>query len=126
MSHFDEELEIEVTVSQTLTKTDSVWTANWHEVTERDYDATAGGYVYTAWREHDDDIDVLFRQQHRLPLDIIRDCEKICEQLKRDGHSVYAGIRIADLSIDCDDWEEAKDCAENANVNKNDDLIEFL
>ena len=124
MSHFDEELEIEVTVSQTLTKTDSVWTANTHEVIDRDYDATAGGYVYTAFREPDDDPDVLFRQQHRLPLDIIRDCEKICEQLKRDGHRVYAGIRIADLSIDCDDWEEVKEC--NANINKNDDLIDFL
>ena len=102
----NEELEIEVTVSQTLVKTTSVFAANTHVCVDRDYDATAGGYVYTACRECDDDVVKLFHQQYRTPLEIIQSCEKICEQLKRDGHRVYAGIRIADLSIDCDDWNE--------------------
>ena len=35
MSHFEEELEIEVTVSQTLTKTETVWTPNYHVETDR-------------------------------------------------------------------------------------------
>ena len=119
MSHFEEELEIEVTVSQTLTKTETVWTPNYHVETDRDYDATTGSYEYTASREPNDDIDELFRQQYRMPLEIIRCCKKICEQLEKDGHCVYAGIRIPDLSLDCDGWDEEEN-------NKNDDLIEFL
>ena len=119
MSHFEEELEIEVTASQTLTKTETVWTPNYHVETDRDYDATTGSYEYTASREPDDDIDELFRQQYRTPLEIIRCCKKICEQLEKDGHCVYAGIRIPDLSLDCDGWDEEEN-------NNNDDLIEFL
>ena len=37
------ENEFEVTVSQTLVKTTSVFTDNVHQCVERDYDATAGG-----------------------------------------------------------------------------------
>ena len=131
MSHFEEELEIEVSASQTLTKTATVWTPNYHEVTDRDYDPTIGRYVYTAYHEPNDDIDVLFRQQYRLPTDIIRDCQKICKQLMKDGQPVYAGISILELSLDCDGWEEEQprqnaDRTETENVNKNNDLIEFL
>ena len=104
----EEELEVEVTVSQTLVKTATVFASNTHTCVDRDYDATAGGYVYTESRECDDDPNELFREQYRTPLEIIQSCEKICEQLKRDGHRVYAGIRIYDLSLDCDDWEEGE------------------
>ena len=52
------ENEFEVTVSQTLVKTTSVFTDNVHQCVERDYDATAGGYAYTSSVEPDSTITI--------------------------------------------------------------------
>ena len=91
------ENEFEVTVSQTLVKTTSVFTDNVHQCVERDYDATAGGYAY---------LSELFSEQQRSALEIIQCCEQICKQLLSEGRRRCAKVDLADLRHDCEYWEE--------------------
>ncbi len=102
------ENEFEVTVRQTLAKTTSVFTDAVHQCVERDYDATAGGYTYTSFAEPDCDLGELFAEQQRSALEIIRDCEKIANQLIKDGKHFYAGVSLNRLLDSCAGWEETE------------------
>ena len=102
------ENEFEVTVRQTLVKTTSVFTDAVHECVERDYDATTGRYEYTSSAEPDCDLEELFAEQQRSPLEIIRCCEQICKQLLSEGRRRCAKVDLADLRIDCENWEEER------------------
>ena len=100
------EEEFEVSVTEKLIKTTSVFTSNVHTCVDRDYDAATGRYEYTSAVEPDGDLKEVFEQQQRSALKIIECCEKLCAQLLKDGKRIYAGIRIADLHYDCSDWEQ--------------------
>ena len=102
------ENEFEVTVRQTLAKTTSVYTDAVHQCVERDYDATTGGYAYTSFAEPDCDLGELFAEQQRSALEIIRDCEKIANQLIKDGKYFYAGVSLNRLLDSCAGWEETE------------------
>ena len=102
------ENEFEVTVRQTLVKTTSVFTETVHQCVERDYDATAGGYAYTSFVEPDENLETLFGEQQRSALEIIRDCEKIANQLIKDGKHFYAGVCLNRLLDSCAGWEETE------------------
>ena len=102
------ENEFEVTVRQTLVETKSVFTDDVHQCVERDYDATAGGYAYTSFAEPDCDLGELFAEQQRSALEIIRCCEQICKELLSEGRRRCAKVDLADLRIDCENWEEER------------------
>ena len=102
------ENEFEVTVRQTLVKTTSVFTDAVHECVERDYDATTGRYEYASSVEPDCDLEELFAEQQRSPLEIIRCCEQICKELLSEGRRRCAKVDLADLRIDCEYWEEER------------------
>ena len=102
------ENEFEVTVSQTLVKTTSVFTDNVHQCVERDYDATAGGYAYTSSVEPDCDLSELFSEQQRSALEIIQCCEQICKQLLSEGRRRCAKVDLSELYHDCEGWENEK------------------
>ena len=95
-----------MTVRQTLVKTTSVFTDAVHQCVERDYDATVGGYAYTSFAEPDCDLGELFAEQQRAALEIIRECEKIVNQLIKDGKHFYAGVSLNRLLDSCVGWEE--------------------
>ena len=102
------ENEFEVTVRQTLVKTKSVFTESVHQCVERDYAETAGGYAYTSFAEPDCDLGELFAEQQRSALEIIRECEKIVNQLIKDGKLSYAGVSLNRLLDSCVGWEEVE------------------
>ena len=102
------ENEFEVTVRQTLVKTTSVFTEAVHQCVERDYDATASSYAYTSFAEPDCDLGELFAEQQRSALEIIRECEKIVNQLIKDGKLSYAGVSLNRLLDSCVGWEEVE------------------
>ena len=102
------ENEFEVTVRQTLVKTTSVFTDAVHDCVERDYDATTGRYEYSSSAEPDCDLEELFAEQQRSPLEIIRCCEQICKQLLSEGRRRCAKVDLAELRIDCENWEEER------------------
>ena len=102
------ENEFEVTVRQTLVKTTSVFTEAVHQCVERDYDATTSGYAYTSFAEPDCDLGELFAEQQRSALEIIRECEKIVNQLIKDGKLSYAGVSLNRLLDSCVGWEEVE------------------
>ena len=72
----------------------------------RDYDATTGRYEYSSSAEPDCDLEELFAEQQRSPLEIIRCCEQICKQLLSEGRRRCAKVDLAELRQDCEYWEE--------------------
>ena len=51
-------------------------------------------------------MEAAYREQEYTPSEIMAKCQKVCQQLKRDGHRWYAGVNIEQLADSCDGWEE--------------------
>jgi len=97
--------EIDVTVKTTLIKETVIETSEGHMVCESEIepDATRS---HVSFFEPDVDLKETFLNAHRRPIQIIRDCEKICKALLADGKRFFACIYIPTLINDCEDWEE--------------------
>ena len=111
-----EGVEIEVTVTATLVKETVVMGSGSHKCVECEIEPD-GSRSYIGFEESDDDVDDLFRDQQRTPLEIIQACEWICRQLNKEGrHFVHCEIKkgskrcidVRRLLIDCMDWEETE------------------
>ncbi len=100
------EREKAVTARAVLVKDASVWGSEGHVCVEYEYDPDTGRREPVAFWESDEEEEDLFRQQHRSPIEIIMCCEQICRQLMKDGNTSYAGMSLANMICDCQDWDE--------------------
>ena len=97
-----EDVEMEVLVEQRLEKTDVVLVRDKYHVWSRE------------------DLEEYYKGQHRTALETIRACEKVIEQLVKDGHKWYARTNLTELLQDCKDWEEVEFEVKDGN------LIDFV
>ena len=72
--------EIKVTARAVLVKDTTIFGGEEHTCVEWETDPDTGRRVATAYRERDDCLENLFRQQYRSPGEIIQACEWICRQ----------------------------------------------
>jgi len=98
-------METEVTVRTTLVKETVVETSEVHYVRETEIEPD-GTRSTVGFYETDEDLTEAFLNAHRSAIQIIRDCQKICQELVRVGNRFFAGIYLPTLVDDCDDWEE--------------------
>ena len=98
-------LETEVTVKTTLVKETMIETSEGHMVCESEIEPD-GSRSTVSFYETDEDLKETFLDSHRSAIQIIRDCQKICQELVRVGKRFLAGIYIPTLINDCEDWEE--------------------
>ena len=98
-------METEVTVKTTLIKETVVETSEGHYVHETEIEPD-GSKSTVGFYETDEDLKETFLNAHRSAIQIICDCQKICQALLEDGKRFLAGIYIPTLIDDCQDWEE--------------------
>ena len=99
--------ETEVTVRTSLIKETVVETSEGHWVHETEIEPD-GTRSHVSFFEPDVDLKETFLYVHRSAIQIIRDCEKICKELVKNGIRFYAGIYLPTLIDDCEDWEEVE------------------
>ena len=97
--------ETEVTVRTVLIKETVVETSEGHYVRESEIEPD-GTRSTVGFYETDEDLKETFLNAHRPAIQIIRDCDKICKELVKNGMRFYAGIYLSTLVDDCQDWEE--------------------
>ena len=97
--------ETEVTVKTSLIKETVVETSEGHYVCETEIEPD-GSRSTVGFYETDEDLKETFLNAHRSAIQIIRDCEKICKELAKNGIRFYAGIFLPTLIDDSQDWEE--------------------
>ena len=98
-------METEVTVKTTLIKETVIETSEGHYVRETEIEPD-GTRSTVGFYETDEDLKETFLNAHRSAIQIIRDCEKICRELAKNGIRFYAGIFLPTLIDDCEGWEE--------------------
>jgi hypothetical protein len=99
--------EVDVTVKTILVKETVVETSEGHWVRETEIEPD-GSRSTVSFFETDENLKETFLNAHRSAIQIIRDCEKICKELSKNGMRFYAGIYLPTLIDDCEDWEEEK------------------
>ena len=97
--------EVEVTVKTSLIKETVIETSEGHMVCESEIEPD-GTRSHVSFYETDEDLKEIFLDAHRSAIQIIRDCEKICKELDKNGIRFYAGIYLPTLIDDSQDWEE--------------------
>ena len=97
-------LEVDVAKS-VLIKETVIETSEGHYVRETEIEPD-GTRSTVGFYETDEDLTEAFLNAHRSAIQIIRDCQKICQELVRVGNRFFAGIYLPTLVDDCDDWEE--------------------
>lgn len=97
--------EVDVTVKTILVKETVVETSEGHWVRETEIEPD-GSRSTVSFFETDENLKETFLNAHRSAIQIIRDCEKICKELSKNGMRFYAGIYLPTLIDDSQDWEE--------------------
>ena len=97
--------EVDVTVKTSLIKETVVETSEGHYVCETEIEPD-GSRATVGFYETDEDLKEIFLDAHRSAIQIIRDCEKICRELAKNGIRFYAGIFLPTLIDDSQNWEE--------------------
>jgi hypothetical protein len=97
--------EVDVTVKTSLIKETVVETSEEHYVCETEIEPD-GSRATVGFYETDEDLKETFLNAHRSAIQIIRDCEKICRELAKNGIRFYAGIFLPTLIDDSQNWEE--------------------
>ena len=97
--------EVDVTVKTSLIKETVVETSEGHYVCETEIEPD-GSRATVGFYETDEDLKEIFLDAHRSAIQIIRDCEKICKELAKNGIRFYAGIFLPTLIDDSQNWEE--------------------
>jgi len=98
-------LEVDVTAKSVLIKETVIETSEGHYVRETEIEPD-GTRSTVGFYETDEDLTEAFLNAHRSAIQIIRDCQEICQELVRVGNRFFAGIYLPTLVDDCDDWEE--------------------
>ena len=96
-------LETGVTVKTTLVKETMIETSEGHMVCESEIEPD-GSRSTVGFYETDEDLKETFLGAHRSAIQIIRDCQKICQELVRVGNRLFASIYLPTLIDDCEDW----------------------
>ena len=97
--------EVDVSVKTCLIKETVVETSEGHMVCESEIEPN-GTRSHVSFFEPDVDLKEAFLDAHRPAIQIIRNCEKICKELAKNGMRFFAGIYLPTLIDDCQDWEE--------------------
>ena len=97
--------EVDVTVKTCLIKETVIETSEGHYVCETEIEPD-GSRSSIGFYETDEDLKETFLNAHRSAIQIIRDCQKICQELVRVGNRFFASIYLPTLVDDCQDWEE--------------------
>ncbi len=105
-------METEVTIRTTLIKETVVESSEGHWVQESEIEPD-GSRSTVGFYETDEDLKETFLGVHRSAIQIIRDCQKICQELVRVGNRLFASIYLPTLVDDCQDWEEEELKIEN-------------
>ena len=105
------EKEFGVCVSQTLSKSTSIYTDDTPGAEGCDYEPDGeGGYCASGWKDPDDtsytDWVKAYHNSAMTPLDIIGACEKIAKALLEEGKTRFAGLYLKSLVKECEDWNE--------------------
>ena len=100
--------EIEVTAKATLIKETVVLGSGTHTCTECEIEPD-GTRSYVSFSESDDDVQELFREQEKSPIELITALEKIVTQLMKSKKlRFYARYNLRELLDACAGWEEAE------------------
>lgn len=97
--------EVDVCVRQTLTKEDVIYMPQAYSHVEYEYDPVEGRNVGTTITEYGDDLKEYYEYQHLTPMEIIRKCKKIVQELRKDGKRWYANVNLSELEEECENWE---------------------
>jgi len=98
--------EIEVTAKATLIKETVVLGSGTHSCTECEIEPD-GTRSYVSFTETDDDVQELFRDQEKSPIELITALEKIVTQLMKSKKlRFYARYNLKELLDACAGWEE--------------------
>jgi hypothetical protein len=106
------EKEFEVTCSQTLSKTTSIWTNDYIPgASGVDYEPDdEGGYCAIGWQDPDDTSETDWRQAYNdvamTPLDIINACETLAKHLLEQGTTSIGHLRMKELIKECEGWND--------------------
>ena len=100
--------EIEVTAKATLIKETVVLGSGTHICTECEIEPD-GTRSYVSFSESDDDVQELFREQEKSPIELITALEKIVTQLMKSKKlRFYARYNLKELLDACAGWEETE------------------
>ena len=100
--------EIEVTAKATLIKETVVLGSGTHTCTECEIEPD-GTRSYVSFSESDDDVQELFREQEKSPIELITALEKIVTQLMKSKKlRFYARYNLRELLDACAGWEETE------------------
>lgn len=100
--------EIEVTAKATLIKETVVLGSGTHICTECEIEPD-GTRSYVSFSESDDDVQELFREQEKSPIELITALEKIVTQLMKSRKlRFYARYNLKELLDACAGWEETE------------------
>lgn len=93
------EKEFEVAISQTLSKSTSIWTNQYQPEYDEETGHTDADTTYTDWKKAYQDVAM-------TPLEIINVAEKIAKALMEEGKTIFAGVYLKDLVEECQDWQD--------------------
>jgi len=104
--------EFEVTCSQTLSKTTSIWTNDYIPgASGVDYEPDdEGGCCAYGWQDPDDTSETNWKQAYKdvamTPLDIINACGKLAKYLLEQGTTYIGPLHMKGLIEECQGWDE--------------------
>ena len=99
-----EEIEVEVSVRETLVKNDTIWTQSCHRVTEREIEPD-GSYSLVSWEEADD-VEEEYQNQHYSVIQLLQKFVKILTTLKENRVMYIADMSVSNLLCELEGWEE--------------------
>ena len=106
------EKEFEVTCSQTLSKTTSIWTNDYIPgASGVDYESDdEGGCCAYGWQDPDDTSETDWKQAYKdvamTPLDIINACETLAKHLLEQGTTYIGPLHMKELIKECEGWND--------------------
>ena len=107
MDKYNDIEDVEVLVTECLTKATRIATHEAEQVEDWDYDATTGRMSKTGESVYEhlkDD----FSEQQRSAYKCLEDCCKVLKELVKEKRTFYALIYIPTLLNDCQYWEQEK------------------
>jgi len=97
--------EVEVQVTETLTKATTIGTHEPTMIVEGDFDATIGRMSYMRSYEYSELKDDFLRQQ-RTACQCLKDCVRVLQELVKEKRTYFAQTCIPLLLNDCTYWEQ--------------------
>lgn len=93
------EREFDVCVSQSLSKSTSIYTQDYQPEYDEEDGHTYADTTNTDWKKAYTDVAM-------TPLEIIHNAEKIAKALLEEGKTRFAGVYLKSLVEECQDWND--------------------